>query len=65
MTTTQIKIIEIVQIQTKIQNKTLLTSLGSANIPTIVASIASWFSKREALAAIKITVSTSTPLAKT
>lgn len=43
----------------------LYTSLGSANIPTIAVSIASWFSNREARAAIKTTVSGSTPLAKT
>ena len=41
------------------------TSFGSANIPTIAVSIASWFSTRDALAAIKTTVSASTPLAKT
>ena len=42
-----------------------LTSLGSANIPTMAVSIASWFSSLEAWAAIKTTVSASTPFAKT
>ena len=42
-----------------------VTSFGSASIPTIAVSIASWFSIREARAAIRTTVSGSTPLAKT
>lgn len=41
------------------------TSLGSANIETMAASIASWFSNLDALAAISTTESLSTPLAKT
>lgn len=43
----------------------LHTSFGSANIPTMAASIASWFSKREAWAAIRTTLSASTRLSKT
>ena len=50
--------------RTYITNLNQHTSFGSANIPTIAESIASWFSTREALAAIKTTVSTSTPFAK-
>lgn len=43
----------------------IFTSLGSANIPTIEASIASWFSTLDALAASNITVSLSQFLGKT
>lgn len=42
-----------------------VTSFGSASIPTIAQSMASWFSVREARAAIRTTESGSTPLAKT
>lgn len=41
------------------------TSLGSPNIPTIDASMASWFSVLEALAAYKTRVSLSMPLGNT
>lgn len=41
------------------------TSLGSASIPTMAASMASWFSSLEAWAAIRTTVSASTPFVKT
>jgi len=41
------------------------TSLGSANIPTIEASMASWFSILEALAAYKTRASLSMPVGNT
>jgi len=42
----------------------ILTSLGSAKHPTMAASIASWFSILDARAAIKHTISLSTPFVK-